>query len=527
MKHLLPINQDPPLKSYSSHAFTTAIMSQNQQSDAVPDAVFDHVSVSGAAQAGWSSADVGAHGNGGAGPFEPDNGCFSVHGIQGDITSTADTFRFVHTVLYGDGTITARLAGHKPVHVWSKAGLMIRESLEPGSKFVMTAATPSTNGKWSLCRGTADGECSGQQIGHDYREVWLRLIRAGADIQVYASACGEVWRLAASYTCEMKGVLYIGLAVTTGACSWSKWYYSNYIQLRCFKDFQSNYDVPFDFYMGIRRDRNYYYLNPYLQAHSLSHRFLARAFPDLVSFLIQCLNSGLYIDLMLDEYFIPERRAYKQTKYDHANLIYGYDTGSEQFLLLGHSPGGVFKASAASFQAVREAYGEGHPHCDVQLYSPSPIGNEYEFDIRTVTAALREYAESVNPHLPVRGFRNEVQDVYGMEVYRSLASNLPDHWRDIRPFVVLHEHKKLMIERVGYMHQQGYLSHDEQLEFQSRFLQLMSRLETLRNLIIMAQVKGTASIVHDIRKGLENAAGVDAEITRDLIGVLSRWDKEL
>jgi len=57
--------------------------------------------------------------------------------------------------------------------------------------------------------------------------------------------------------------------------------------------------------MGFRRDRNYYYLNPYLYAENLQHILLAYIAPNIVSFLIDCLNTGRYIDIMLDEYYIP------------------------------------------------------------------------------------------------------------------------------------------------------------------------------------------------------------------------------
>ena len=59
--------------------------------------------------------------------------------------TTRDQFRFVYKTLSGNGSITASVDSLTRSDAWSKAGVMIRESLEAGSKHVSTVVTPDNS----------------------------------------------------------------------------------------------------------------------------------------------------------------------------------------------------------------------------------------------------------------------------------------------------------------------------------------------------------------------------------------------
>jgi len=91
--------------------------------------------------AGWKAQDIGALSRPGALSYEA--GVFSLSSSGADIWNGADAFRFAYLPLSGDGEITARVLSLDPTNEWAKSGVMIRESLAPGSPFAMSVVTPS------------------------------------------------------------------------------------------------------------------------------------------------------------------------------------------------------------------------------------------------------------------------------------------------------------------------------------------------------------------------------------------------
>ena len=59
-------------------------------------------------------------------------GTFTVTASGTDVWNATDEFRYVYRLMVGDGTITARVADVQFVNNWTKAGVMIRESLAGG-----------------------------------------------------------------------------------------------------------------------------------------------------------------------------------------------------------------------------------------------------------------------------------------------------------------------------------------------------------------------------------------------------------
>ena len=58
-------------------------------------------------------------------------------------TQPTDQFFFCYRWLEGDGEITAKVTGIERTHEWAKAGVMVRQSLDPGAAFAVAAVTPA------------------------------------------------------------------------------------------------------------------------------------------------------------------------------------------------------------------------------------------------------------------------------------------------------------------------------------------------------------------------------------------------
>jgi regulation of enolase protein 1 (concanavalin A-like superfamily) len=186
---------------------------------AAADAVFDQVRINSFAApvlsslpAGWSGTDIGAVGA--AGVSEAAGGRFLLFGGGADVWGTADAFHFAHVVVPGDATITAKIASVDPVHPWTKAGVMVRESLSPSAAhaFALVSAGNGVAFQRRSSAGEGTVHSGGAMIGAPH---WLRLTRTGSQITAFSSPDGENWTLLGTDWFAAEGPVYIGLAVTS------------------------------------------------------------------------------------------------------------------------------------------------------------------------------------------------------------------------------------------------------------------------------------------------------------------------
>ena len=155
---------------------------------------------------------------------EDTDGSISMSAAGSDIWGTADQFRFAYITLTGDGAITAKVRSLTTVHDWSKAGIMIRETLAPDSSFATMVAT-GINGVTFQQRLLAGGSATSDsntrdtaQADQDDEPVWLRLERTGTNFNAYWSLDGVTWNpsVANPQTIPMNSpTIYIGLGVTS------------------------------------------------------------------------------------------------------------------------------------------------------------------------------------------------------------------------------------------------------------------------------------------------------------------------
>jgi PKD repeat protein len=176
---------------------------------------FDRVSATAAAgglPSGTSTADIGPVGV--TGSATESGGVFTVRGAGADIWGTADAFRFVYVPMSADGQIVARVAAMTGTEAWAKAGVMIRESLTPGSAhaFMLVSAGKGSAFQRRPSAGAVSLHTSG---GAASPPGWVRLVRRGSVITASRSSDGVTWTAVGSQTFSMGSAAYMGLAVSS------------------------------------------------------------------------------------------------------------------------------------------------------------------------------------------------------------------------------------------------------------------------------------------------------------------------
>ncbi len=164
----------------------------------------------------WLDQDVGLVGMAGNATYA--NGTFTVAGAgQGTFFSSSDGFHYVYQPLTGDGTILARVVSLQGSST-AQAGIMIRETLDPGANHVYLFDYSSAI--WMTERTTTGASSSYNSLGSATLPYWIKLTRSGNVFTMYGSADGVSWtQLGASQTVSMAQSVYAGLAVTSRSTS--------------------------------------------------------------------------------------------------------------------------------------------------------------------------------------------------------------------------------------------------------------------------------------------------------------------
>jgi hypothetical protein len=148
-------------------------------------------------------------------------GVYTVRGSGTDIWKKADEFHFAYKeVTSGACTIIAKVESLDPLNKDTKAGVMVRDSLAPGSVNAALLLTPDPEkGLRFQYRTTAGADTLRGDRDLDPNAMapyWLKLQRtSGGLVRAYRSPDGVTWTQFDLKSTTMQMPIYIGLAVTS------------------------------------------------------------------------------------------------------------------------------------------------------------------------------------------------------------------------------------------------------------------------------------------------------------------------
>ncbi|MBN2314541.1 MAG: LamG domain-containing protein, partial [Sedimentisphaerales bacterium] len=150
--------------------------------------------------------------------IETPAGTYTMTASGADIWGTADEFHLAYKTLTGTGSIIAKVNSVENTNGWAKAGVMIRETLDAGSKYAFACITPE-NGVAFQGRTATDGTCFSTSENGIAAPHWVKLERdASGNFSVSHSTNGTTWQAVADSVptnISMTSSVYIGLALTS------------------------------------------------------------------------------------------------------------------------------------------------------------------------------------------------------------------------------------------------------------------------------------------------------------------------
>ena len=166
----------------------------------------------------WSGADIGSPALVGSDSLS--NAIWTVAGSGTDIGGTADQFHFVWQSLASDGGISAQVITQTNTNSRARAGVMLRQSTDPGAPFYAVVVTPQS-GIFVLDRTKKGGGVSTVVNPAGIAPVYLRVQRTGTAYTASTSSDGVTWTPipGSGVTLGPTGTWLAGMVVTSHTTS--------------------------------------------------------------------------------------------------------------------------------------------------------------------------------------------------------------------------------------------------------------------------------------------------------------------
>jgi regulation of enolase protein 1 (concanavalin A-like superfamily) len=167
----------------------------------------------GALPSGWQSTDIGLPAKAGTSWSMP--GSFVVTGGGTDVWGSSDQFQFAYKRIDGDVDITALVSAEQKTNAWTKAGVMIRDSLTANAAHASMFISPGKGSAFQRrpqAGGTSVNTSGGTTITAPY---WVKLSLRGSTVTASQSKDGTTWNTVGTQTLTLPSPFYVGLAVSS------------------------------------------------------------------------------------------------------------------------------------------------------------------------------------------------------------------------------------------------------------------------------------------------------------------------
>lgn len=265
-------------------------------------------------------------------------------------------------------------------------------------------------------------------------------------------------RLSIIQKCDEQGINYV---------------YNNYIQLffKIEKKGQVTFDYVFPKYKDLSTFRTCSIDKPTFTINSIN----------IKDFIIRGLLCKKYIITSVDEYYIPNRPAYKKFHFGHDILLYGYNSENNTFNIIGYTDSGYYQPSTIDCFEFVIAYLNSYGNKSIELVETvSYYHHRIEKDL--IIASLEDYISSGNKsRLFDKSKWLEDGETYGIKTIDKIKIYLDKLVNDridldIRVMYTLMEHKRLMLERYEHLLHYEFITVDTELKKMLMDIYDMSRV---------------------------------------------------
>ena len=168
------------------------------------------VSAAGRVPPPWQQQDIGTVGVAGGAVYG--GGLFTLLASGNDIGGTADGFHYVYQSMSNNCTLVAFVSSPQSTQAWAKAGVMIRDSLNPNAANAFIGVTPGYGVTWQVRSSDGGSTTNSTTTGLSVwcESYWVKLAQSGTTLTGYYSVDGVNWTQLGSTTIPSMGTANFG-----------------------------------------------------------------------------------------------------------------------------------------------------------------------------------------------------------------------------------------------------------------------------------------------------------------------------
>ncbi|PWV95187.1 hypothetical protein DFQ01_12922 [Paenibacillus cellulosilyticus] len=231
---------------------------------------------------------------------------------------------------------------------------------------------------------------------------------------------------------------------------YKKWFMNHFIQLVCPRDFVEQRLLLLDFC-----HEDFYSAYAEIMDIQIVHqKIITKYGSGILEFIFDCIDDEQYIQLNVNEFYIPGTIAYQSFDNDHGVFIYGYNK-SEQIVYARYFKNELYKDGTLTFDEVENAFGNA-----VLKYPWTVHSKLFKKKDTQIAVDHTRIMNSIEDLMKSRiRYRGNESKVYGLQVYQCIRDYArlldKDQAFDIRSIHLIYEHKKAMVKRFEFAHQFG------------------------------------------------------------------------
>lgn len=281
--------------------------------------------------------------------------------------------------------------------------------------------------------------------------------------------------------------LFIGVCANADENQFYNWKYANYIQLS-YNPHSTWLSV--DYYNVPCRRYSYHYLHNFCEFFHVDSFEAENIFGDICRYVEWQLIHSRYVAIWLDEYYIPNREAYKRNKHIHQNLIFGYNSNTKTFKMIGYNQ--KIQEAQVSYSIFKEAFYQGGHKYDIEVIKYKPNNEIFKFNKYNFYIMIESYLKGKNSNILFGNVITEHEATFGLDIYKELINTVHGNntiTKDIRVSYIIYEHNQIMKERLIYLKEKAIFPNINFDDLIDEFNNILSLSMLLKNLVIKNNVK--------------------------------------
>jgi hypothetical protein len=161
---------------------------------------------------------------------------------------------------------------------------------------------------------------------------------------------------------------------------------------------------------------------------------------DIIRFVNEKVDQGYYINIAVDEYYLPGKIKYKTSHFIHHMLVYGYDNAGKKIKAVGFDSNNVFDALTFDYEDFTQAYEQGKliytesapwaSRTAVQMFYSNGFDRPYPFNPKKVVKQLHDYLYSEGDDTVIYYWALGKECItYGFKIYDLFLKHLEDFFQ--------------------------------------------------------------------------------------------------